>query len=126
MPNQNSNFVINSVTITDPVKLRVQLTYTLNGCPASGNVVEIDGQGTAVISYVSGAAGWTVYGCKVNGNQPHDMTIQMGGEAGQPCLNIIDTPVGTGTEALNFYLQVKNAQGTVYTSQDPAVVNEPA
>lgn len=125
MSNQNTNFVVNSVTVTDAGKKQVRLTYLKNAAPASGDVVEVDGQGTAVISYASGVSGWTVCGCKLNGSQPRDMNIINGTQGGQPALVVVDYATNSGTETLNFFLLVKDAQGTIYTSQDPAVTNEP-
>jgi hypothetical protein len=120
----NSNVTISILSAAVVNANTVRLTYsTGTNAPTNnnGSVHEVDGQGAAQITYQSGLHDWTVCGYVVNGTIPPDMTIQTVGDS----VVIQDQATATAQEQLNFRLQVKNANGTVYTSQDPAIVNEP-
>ncbi|MBH9552666.1 hypothetical protein [Inhella gelatinilytica] len=122
MSNPNTTISIVSVAVANAGT--VNLTYsTGTNAPANnnGNVKEQDGQGAAQVTYTSAVAGWTVCGYTVSGAVPSDMTITTAGNS----VLIVDRATATTQEQLNFCLQVKNAQGQVYTSTDPTVVNEP-
>lgn len=124
MSNPNIAIAILTVDATGPTT--ATLTYssgTNDPDYNNGNVKETVGQGKATITYTSIAAGWTVCGCTVSGTVPSDMDLDLKCVNGANALVITDS--AKDPQQLNFLIQVQNAQGQVYTSTDPNVVNEP-
>ena len=122
MSNSNTNVSIVNVTVVN--SQTVNLSYSTGTNPPAnnnGNVPEVDGQGAATVTYSSGVAGWSVCGYVVNGSVPSDMSISTVGNS----VVIHDAATATMQEQLDFRIQVKDSHGHVYTSPDPAVVNEP-
>ncbi|MFO1251829.1 MAG: hypothetical protein U1E77_12055 [Inhella sp.] len=120
----NSNTTVSIVSVAMVNSQSVNLTYSTGTNPPAnnnGNVPEVEGQGAATITYRSGVAGWSVCGYVVSGPVPSDMSINTVGDS----VVIHDAATATAQEQLDFRLQVKDAHGHVYTSPDPAVVNEP-
>lgn len=122
-PNTDSTIKILTVTPNPSVPGTATLTYNAGTTPANnGNVKETVNQGKVQITYISTAEGWTVCGCTVIGTVPSDMDLDLKCVNGANALLITDS--AKDPQQLNFLIQVQNAQGEVYTSQDPAVINE--
>lgn len=123
MGNSNQNITIETVTIV-PGTATVDLTYS-NG---SGDVTEIEGQGAAVITYRLSSnavsSGWSIVGFRAVNALPSDMTVSVQANAAGNALVIHDAASNSGLEDFDFLIQLANA-GTVYSSADPVITNEP-
>ncbi len=123
MSNSSQTIAIQSAAIVQGTTT-VQLTYS-NG---DGNVTEIDGAGSATITYQLSdpvfRSGWSIVGYAVDGVMPADMSAAVATNASGNALVIVDHATATGTEQFSFLIRL-SLGGVTYTSTDPVICNEP-